>query len=114
MATNGRIKGHAFERALAQLFRDLGFKCTTSRYSSKELDDKKVDLCGLPFNIQAKAVEKLGCVHKVLATMPQDDKPNYVFHKKNRKGTIVCMTQEDFLDLLEKAGLLPHLTGTTE
>lgn len=110
MAVNGRHKGHAFERALAQLFRDLGLKCTTSRYSSKELDDKKVDLCGLPINVQAKAVEKLGCMHKILDTMPKDDKMNVVFHKKNRKGTIVAMTQDDFLSLLKKAGILPHLT----
>lgn len=107
MAVNGRNKGNAYERSLAKLFRELGFECTTSRYSSKELDDKKVDLCGLPINVQAKAVEKLGCMHTVLDSMPKDEKINVVFHKKNRKGTIVAMTQEDFLQLLEKAGFLP-------
>lgn len=109
MAVNGRNKGNSYERSLAQLFRDLGYPCTTSRYSSKELDDKKVDLHGLPFNIQAKAVERLGCMHKVLSEMPKEDKLNFVFHKKNRKGTIVCMTQEHFLQLLEKAGLTTPL-----
>ena len=33
--------------------------------------------------------------------MPQDENYNLVFHKKNRKGTIVAMTIEDFKELLE-------------
>src|SRR6476620_4942862 len=94
---NARSKGHGYERALVKLFKELGFEgCTTSRLSSKALDDAKVDLYGLPINVQAKAVEKLGCVHAILESMPKDDKLNVVFHKKNNKGTIVAMTQADF------------------
>ncbi len=105
---SGKNKGSSYERALAKLFRELGFEsCTTSRYSSKEMDDKKVDLCGLPINVQCKAVERLGCVHKILDSLPKDDKINVVFHKKNRLGTIVCLTQDDFLMLLKKSGMLP-------
>jgi hypothetical protein len=114
MAVNGRNKGNTYERSLAQLFRELGFTCTTSRYSSKELDDKKVDLCGLPINVQAKAVERLGCMHRVLAEMPVDEKVNVVFHKKNRKGTICCLTEKDFLKifkLLKDNNLIENLNS---
>ena len=48
-----------------------------------------------------KAVEKLGSIHDILAKMPQDQNYNVVFHKKNRKGTIVAMTIEDFKEILE-------------
>jgi len=110
---NGRTKGHAYERALAKKLREMGFeKCTTSRFSSKEMDDKKVDLCGLPFNIQAKAVEKLGCVHTILDSMPKEEKLNLVFHKKNNKGTIVCMTEKDFLNLVSTLLELGHFKTT--
>jgi hypothetical protein len=99
---NSKNKGSSFERKLAKFFRELGFPCTTSRFSSKEMDDKKVDLCGLPINLQAKAVEKLGCMHTILASMPDDDKINVVFHKKNNKGTVVAMSEDDFLKIFLK------------
>ena len=98
---NGKAKGSSYERALAKLFREKGFECTTSRFSSREMDDKKVDLCGLPLHIQAKAVEKLGSLHTILAEMPDDEKINTVFHKKNRQGTIVAMTSEDFFKIFD-------------
>ena len=103
MPNKNRNKGHSFERKIAQLFRSLGWNCTTSRYSSKELDDQKIDLCGTdPFVVQAKAVERLGTLHSVLAEMPEEKgKYNVVFHKLNRKGTIVAMAQDDFIELLE-------------
>lgn len=98
---NSRAKGHTYERALVKLFKEkFGFdKCTTSRLSSKALDDAKVDLFGLPVNVQAKAVEKLGCVHSILSSMPEDGKMNFVFHKKNNKGSIVCMNESSFVEL---------------
>lgn len=51
-----RRKGSDAERHYASLFRDLGFSgCETSRFVSKKLDNAKVDLTELPFNIQIKA-----------------------------------------------------------
>jgi hypothetical protein len=32
--------------------------------------------------------------------MPKDQNYNLVFHKRNRQGTIVCMTLEDFEELI--------------
>ena len=110
---NGRTKGHSYERALVKIFKELGFStCTTSRLSSKALDDAKVDLFGLPLNVQAKAVEKLGCLHSVLDSMPKDDKINVVFHKKNNKGSIVAMSEKDFLKILSTLIELGHVQTT--
>lgn len=101
---NARAKGHAFERKLMNLFRELGWEgCKTSRNESKSMDDKGVDLCGTePFYIQAKAVEKLGSYHTVLDKMPKEaGKINLLWHKKNNQGSIVSMGEDDFLELLK-------------
>lgn len=102
---NGRTKGHSFERKLKNLFIELGWEnCKTSRNESKVRDDLKVDLCNTGcFNVQAKAVEKLGSLHTILDSMPDEEgKHNVVFHKKNRQGTIVAMKEEDFFDIVRK------------
>jgi hypothetical protein len=103
MAINPRVKGHSFELKIRDWFRELGwYKSVSSRSESKNKDDQGVDLCYTdPFNIQAKAVEKLGSIHDILERMPKDENYNLVFHKRNRKGTIVAMTIEDFKELLE-------------
>lgn len=103
MAINPRVKGHAYEIQIRNWFRELGWtRSVSSRSESKNKDDQGIDLCFTdPFSVQAKAVEKLGSIHDVLARMPQDENYNIVFHKKNRKGTIVAMTIEDFKELLE-------------
>lgn len=100
----GRPKGHGFERTLMNLFIRLGWtRCKTSRSESRNRDDLKVDLCfSEPFNVQAKAVENLGSPHKFLAEMPKEEGMiNLVWHKKNHQGSIVAMTEKDFLTLLD-------------
>lgn len=94
---NARKKGHAFELVIRDVFIDLGYTdCVSSRSESKNLDDKGVDLCYTgPFHAQCKAVENLGSLHKILASMPKE-KLNLVFHKRNRQGTIVAMDLETF------------------
>lgn len=103
-AANNRRKGCQFERDLAILFRKLGWKyCKTSRYESKFLDDQKIDLAHTePFQIQAKNTQRLGNAHAILKSMPQKNgNYNLLFHKLARSGTVVVMTQEDFVELLE-------------
>jgi hypothetical protein len=53
---NSRNKGHTAEVKYARVFREeLGFgKCKTSRQASRLLDDSKVDLANIPFNVQIK------------------------------------------------------------
>lgn len=103
MAINPRKKGHSYELQIRDWFRELGWdKAVSSRSESKNKDDQGVDLCYTdPFNIQAKAVEKLGSLHDILARMPKDSNYNLVFHKRNRKGTIVAMTLEDFKEIIQ-------------
>ena len=101
---NSKQKGSAYERKLATEFRAFGFEnCKTSRFESKMLDDLGVDLTHTGFfNVQAKAVERLGSYHDILASMPQDDNNyNNIFHKRNRKGEVVVMTKEDFYDIMQ-------------
>jgi len=100
---NARKKGHAYELDIRDWFKELGWKdAVSSRSESKNMDDKGVDLCYTPpFNCQMKAVEKLGSIHDILAKMPNDSNYNLVFHKKNRKGTIVAMTLEDFREIVQ-------------
>ena len=93
-----RTKGHNFELYLAKKFRENGFPdCVTSRSESRNEDAKKVDLCfSGQWNVQAKNVERLGSIHKILDSMPKDSKVNVVFHKRARQGVTVSMTEEDF------------------
>ena len=100
---NSRAKGHSFERQIAKLFRDMGFPCTTSRLSSKERDDSGFDLCGTGmFNVQLKAVERLGSYHEILSSMKEEKgKHKIVIHKRNNKGSVVVMELGAAMELLE-------------
>lgn len=105
MATRGRSarkKGHGFELQIRDWFRELGWEqCVSSRSESKNKDDQGIDLCFTdPFNVQCKAVENLGSLHKVLDEMPKGQNYNVVFHKRNRQGTIIAMTMDDFKEIV--------------
>ena len=100
---SSRVKGHAFERKLAKLFRRWFPDAATSRAESQTRDSQGVDLVGTGlFNVQAKAVEKLGSYHRILAEMP--DEPgqiNLITHKRNRSGVVVVMSLDDFAEVLD-------------
>jgi hypothetical protein len=95
-------KGHTFERTLREQLIKAGYsECLTSRYASRIMDDKKVDLIGTPpFHFQAKAVERLMNYASIIATMPNDSNWNVVLHKMNYKGVIAGMLLEDFNDFV--------------
>jgi len=100
---NGRNKGKNFELTLIKKLKSLGWvKACSSRSESRNLDAAGVDVCYTdPLQIQCKAVEKNFNVHTELASMPQNGKFNLVFHKRNRLGTVVSMTEEDFFRLIK-------------
>jgi len=103
MALNARNKGHAYERKIVNELKEylLFVNALSSRSESKNLDDKGVDIAYTdPFYIQCKAVEKLGNIHKVLSKMPNEDKYNVVFHKRNNQGETVTMWKDDFYELI--------------
>ena len=53
---NNRRKGHNYERLIAKDFKDMGYPfCKTARNASTLLDACKIDIWGIPYNVQAKA-----------------------------------------------------------
>lgn len=110
MPINSRAKGKSYELTVIKTFKEKGWtSCVSSRSESKRTDDAGIDLCySEPFQVQCKAVEKLSpSPHDIINGMP--DGKNVIFHKKNRKGTLVYMTEELFWELVEKAGLTPPI-----
>ena len=99
---SARQKGHTYELAIKSVHEEIGFNDVyTSRNESKRLDDAGVDLAGLPYYVQCKAVERLApSLHEILSGMPAN-KIRTVFHKRNRKGTVVSMPMEDWLTVLK-------------
>ena len=95
--------GHTYERSLRLELIGLGWdKCQTSRYASKEMDDKVVDFVHTePFNIQAKRWKSAPSYHKVLASMPQDENYNVIIHKRPHEGEVVVMSKEDFYEIIK-------------
>lgn len=98
-ASSRRTKGHSYEREIAEKFREAGYEeCVTSRSESKRTDDAGVDLCYTdPWQVQCKNQERISpAPHDILANMPKNGKFNVLFHKRNRKGTIVAMDESTF------------------
>ena len=99
---NNRAAGIRFEQEMSLWLRSVGFKsCETSRYASKKRDDEKVDFCDTePFNFQAKYTQNIN-MHTELEKMPDDSNYNVVLHKRKRRGAVVCMTLEDFEEIIK-------------
>jgi AmiR/NasT family two-component response regulator len=102
---NARRAGHQYERDLVKELKELlkDEEISTSRYSSRKLDDAKVDIFGTQkygFHIQAKRYKNNPNLFEVLSEMPTDECINTIFWKKPHVGEIVCMTKQDFYELL--------------
>jgi hypothetical protein len=88
-----RTKGHNAERYYAKVFRELGFTyCKTSRLSSRMLDNCKVDLAFLPFNIQIKGGKHKGLKpSKVLSQMKKLIEENYPPYEEIRRRICIVI-----------------------
>ena len=99
-----RRKGHEFERKIRLNFKDLGWSnCETSRYASKQMDDRKIDLINTsPFAVQCKASINNPSYHKIFKEM-LEIKGHYklIYHKKPRDKEYVVIQKEDFHELLD-------------
>jgi len=118
MANTNRNKGHAYERYAANKFRELGFTfCKTSRAASRLLDDCKVDLAFIPYNVQCKKGYPKGINYTAIFNQmtealtinfpPEDsihNNPSVIMHDKGRKQTdkLVIIQEKDFWELIEK------------
>lgn len=113
---NNRKKGQLLEQTVAKDFREIGFTfCKTSRASSKLLDDSKVDLAFIPYNIQTKsgyvsARPKADLIFKEMEeglkkNFPPEEKyhnyPKILIHKLPEKGTFATITYDFLLTLLK-------------
>lgn len=112
---NVRRIGHNYERKVVKELKDLGFAtAATTRATSKIMDDAKIDINGVPYNIQCKAVKTGLNVFTVLDDMEshipkmvpeRDVYVNVVFHKKEGEEVVV-LRKEDFYRIIKK--LLEH------
>jgi len=108
---NVRRIGHNYERKIAKELRDLGFpRAATSRATSRIMDDAKIDINGVSYNIQCKAVRTGLNVFLVLDEMekaipnlvPEREQfINVVFHKKEG-DEIVVLRKEDWYLIVKK------------
>ena len=101
MSIDSRRKGKVYEIQIVNRLKELGYEAVSSRSESKRMDDAGVDIISnAKYHIQCKHVEKLKpTLHDIIARMPTDKIP-VVYHKRNRRGTIVSLRLEDFEQLL--------------
>lgn len=115
--SKNRRAGHGLERRVASKFRELGYTfAKTSRQASRLLDDSKVDIAFVPFNVQCKKgyVKGLNYTNIFLETKealkknfpPTDTVHNHpcvVLHDKGRKNEekLVVMEEESFWQIIK-------------
>lgn len=109
--SKSRRKGHNYERDIVKFFNKLGFKALTTRNASRLMDNAKIDIYGLPFNVQCKAVEARIEYHNLTKEITDQilklcpDRSNFpiiIFHKRKKKTT-VTMTLEEFEKLIAQS-----------
>lgn len=103
---NSKQKGARFERLLAGMFRDFGFKDSrrTAQYCGNTGDAS--DVIGLPgIHVEAKHQEKMHLYDWMdQAKRDSADTGNIpaVFHKKNNAEILVTMRFEDFMKVYKE------------
>ena len=95
-----RRKGHNFERLIRKKLLSIYPKCQTSRYESKMLDDRGIDLTHTyPFAFQCKAVEKGVNPQKILSEMIiEKGEIPLLCHKKKGYRPTITMWFDDWLE----------------
>lgn len=112
-----RVAGHNLERRIAKKFKHLGYKyAKTSRQASRLLDDSKVDIAFVPFNVQCKKGYKKGLNYtNIFLEMKECLKNNFppedvvhtypcvIIHDKDRKkeDKLVVIEEDTFWDLIK-------------
>jgi hypothetical protein len=111
---NNRRKGHNLERAVVNDLIEAGYlRAGTSRRWSRALDDAKVDIAHVPFNIQCKAVDSQNLHFDNYQALKQEieeaieeivperkNLPTIIIHKRNGK-TLVVMDYASFLNIVK-------------
>jgi len=104
---NVRRIGHNYERKIVKELKDLGFdRAATTRATSRIMDDAKIDINGITYNIQCKAVKTGLNVFLVLDEMEtsipklvpeREAYVNVVFHKKEGEEVVVLRKTDWYL-----------------
>ena len=101
---NSRNKGAEGERELARILRERGYNSRRGQqYSGANGDADVVGIDGV--HIEVKRVEKLNidnAMEQSIRDARVDEVP-VVAHRKNRKGWLVTMRLDDWLDMKERA-----------
>ena len=116
MAVNSKQKGARFERLLAGIFRDYGYKDSrrTAQYCGNTGD--AADVIGLPnLHIEAKHQERMQ-LYDWMAQAKRDaeaggGKLPAVFHKKNNAAILVTMELDDFMQIYSEYAAGLYLEG---
>lgn len=102
---NSRNKGARGERELAELLRGYGYEARRGQQFSGANGD--ADVVGLPgYHIECKRVERLN-IDEAMAQSIRDARENeipIVCHRKDRKGWLVTIRFEDFMEVLNGKG----------
>jgi hypothetical protein len=108
---NVRRIGHNYERKIVKEHKDIGYqKASTTRATSRIMDDAKIDINNIPFNVQCKSVRSGLNVFTVLNEMDKgisDLVPereiyiNLIFHKKEQEEVVV-MKKSDWYLIIKK------------
>lgn len=103
MAINSKAKGAAGERELANVLKKHGYATRRGQqYCGANGDADVVGLDGI--HIECKRVERLN-IDAAMEQAVNDAKPDEVpavFHRKNRKGWLVTMRLDDWLEIYKK------------
>jgi len=108
---NVRRIGHSYERLIVQDHKKLGYeRAASTRATSRIMDDAKIDINGIPFNIQCKSVRKglnvFTTLNEMVEAIPKlvperEQFINLVFHKKEREEVVV-ISKSDWYLVVEK------------
>lgn len=102
---NSRNKGARGERELAELLRGYGYEARRGQQFSGANGD--ADVVGLPgYHIECKRVERLN-IDEAMAQSIRDARKNeipIVCHRKDRKGWLITIRFEDFMEVLNGKG----------
>lgn len=120
MAINSKQKGARFERQLAGIFRDYGYKDShrTAQYCGNTGD--AADVVGLPgLHVEAKHQERMQ-LYDWMAQAKHDARASgnlpAVFHKKNNAEILVTMPIDAFMQIYSEyaAGIKEKENGDEE
>lgn len=101
---NSKVKGNKGERELAAILREHGYNTRRGQQFCGANGDADVE--GLPgIHIEVKRVERLN-IYEAMQQSIRDARSGEmpaVFHRRNRKGWLVTMPLEEWIELYSEA-----------